>query len=297
MPRVAANGIEIEYETYGEADARPLLLLRGLGTQLIHWDPEFCRRLAGAGHYLVIFDNRDVGLSTHLHSAGRPDLAQAVAALQSGHDPKLPYRIQDMAGDVVGLMDALGLRSAHIAGISMGGLIVQVTACEYPERIRSMTSVMAATGNPELPGPTPAAMQALMEPAPGERGPYIEQTVASSKVFGSPGFPTSDAVLRERAGQAFDRAFDPDGIARQMAAIQTSGDRRPALAALTVPTLVIHGADDPLVRVEGGRDTAATIPGAELRVIEGMGHDVPPGLYDVFVDAIAAHTSQAEAAA
>jgi pimeloyl-ACP methyl ester carboxylesterase len=139
-------------------------------------------------------------------------------------------------------------------------------------------------------------MQALMEPAPSERGLYVEHTVAASKVFGSPGYPTPDAMLRERAGQAFDRDFDPDGIARQMAAIQTSGDRRAALSALTVPTLVIHGADDPLVRVEGGRDTAATIPGAELRVIEGLGHDVPPGLYDVFVDAIAAHTSKAEAA-
>ena len=272
---VPVNGIEICYETDGDRCARPLLLLRGLGTQLIHWAPEFRRRLADAGHFLVVFDNRDVGLSSHLADAPR-------------------YTVDDMADDVIGLMDALSLETAHMAGISMGGMISQAVASRHPRRVSSLVSIMASTGNPDLPGPTPAALEALMTPTPSERAAYVEHTVGAAGVFGSPGYPTPDPVLRGLAGRAFDRAFDFDGVARQFAAIQRSGDRRQALAAVTVPTLVIHGADDPLVSPEGGRDTARAIPGAELLMIPGMGHDVPHGLWDTLVDAIAEHTAKAE---
>jgi pimeloyl-ACP methyl ester carboxylesterase len=277
MPRAPANGIELEYETYGPRSARPLLLLRGLGTQLIHWHPEFCQQLADEGHFLVIFDNRDVGLSTHL--------------------PGQSYGIEDLADDVVGLMDALELATAHIAGISMGGLIVQVVACRHPARVRSMTSIMASTGNPALPGPTEEALTHLMTPAPRDRGDYVEYTVQGGRVFGSPGFPFDEAAVRELAGRVYDRAFDPEGVGRQMAAIQASGDRRAALACVSAPTLVIHGDSDPLVRPEGGRATAAAIPGAELRMIPGMGHDIPRGAWDVLAGAIGEHTRKAEARA
>ncbi len=275
MPTTPANGIEIYYETDGARSARPLLLLRGLGTQLIHWAPEFRRRLADAGHFLVVFDNRDAGLSSHLADAPR-------------------YTVDDMADDVVGLMDALSLETAHVAGISMGGMISQVVASRHPRRVRSLVSIMASTGNPALPGPTPAALEALMAPTPTERAAYVEHTVRGRRVFGSPGYPTPDDELRDLAGRAFDRAFDPEGVARQFAAIQASGDRRAALAAVTAPTLVIHGADDPLVSPEGGRDSARAIAGAELRMIPGMGHDVPPGLWDTLVAAISEHTAKAE---
>jgi pimeloyl-ACP methyl ester carboxylesterase len=226
----------------------------------------------------VVFDNRDVGLSTHLDGAASDGSA---------------YTINEMADDVVGLMDHLGFARAHVAGISMGGLISQVVACRHPERVMSMTSVMASTGNPALPGPTPAALEAILEPAPEERAAYIDYDTRGARVFGSPGFPFDEAARRELAARAFDRAFDPRGVARQMAAIQGSGDRRAALAALRVPTLVIHGADDPLVRVEGGRDTAATVPGAELLVLKGMGHDLPRDAWPEIVSALAAHTARA----
>jgi pimeloyl-ACP methyl ester carboxylesterase len=275
MPKTPVNGIEIYHETDGDRAARPLLLLRGLGTQLSHWAPELRSRLADAGHFLVVFDNRDVGLSTHL--ADGPQ-----------------YAVDDMADDVVGLMDALSLETAHVAGISMGGMISQVVAARHPRRVRSLVSIMASTGNAAVPGPTPAALEALMAPTPTERAAYIEHTVRGARVFGSPGYPTPDDVLRQVAGRAFDRAFDPAGVARQFTAIQTSGDRREALAGVTAPTLVIHGDDDPLVSPEGGRDTARAIPGAELRMIPGMGHDVPPGLWDTLVSAIAEHTAKAE---
>jgi len=277
MPRTPANGIELEYATYGQRSARPLLLLRGLGTQLIHWQPEFCQQLADEGHFLVIFDNRDVGLSSHL--------------------PGQSYGIEDLADDVVGLMDALELATAHIAGISMGGLIVQVVACRHPARVRSMTSIMASTGNPALPGATPEAVAHLMAPSPRDREGYIEHTLEGAKLFGSPGFPFDEAEARELAGRAYDRAFDPEGVGRQLVAIQGSGDRRAVLAGVRMPTLVIHGDSDPLVRPEGGRDTAAAIPGAELRMIAGMGHDIPRGVWDLLAGAIGEHTRKAEARA
>ncbi len=286
MARVKANGIEIEYETFGERSARPLVLLRGLSTQLIHWDPDFLQALVDRGHYLVIFDNRDVGLSTWFDHAGLPGLAAGSA--------DLAYGLDDMADDTVGLMEALGLESAHLAGMSMGGMIVQAAAIRHPGRVRSVTSVMSSSGAPGLPSPTSAALAALLTPTPEEREAYVEHTVRGQRVIGSPGFPFDAEREAERAGRAHDRAFHPAGVARQLAAVQAHGDRRDGLAALRVPALVVHGSDDPLLPVEHGRDTAASIPGAELRIIEGMGHDIPREAHEEIAELMAAFTKRAE---
>ena len=295
MPRAKLSDVELDYEIHGEPAGRPLVLLRGLGTQRIQWAPEFCEALVAEGHQLATFDNRDVGLSTHLTPSGVPDLAGVVQAVQAGNPPDVPYTLDAMADDVVGLMDALGWASAHVAGISMGGMITQVVGHRHPERVRSLVPIMATTGNPAVPPPTSAALERLLSPAPEERDAYIEHSLAGALVFGSPGYPLDEDAYRALAGRVFDRAFDPAGVARQFAAVQAHGDRRPQLARISAPTLVIHGLDDPLVSVEGGRDTAASISGAELLEIPGMGHDVPPGLFAQLASAIGDHTRKAEA--
>ena len=290
--RAAANGIEIEYESLGDPAGRPLLLLRGLGTQMIQWAEGFRQDLVAAGHQLVTFDNRDVGLSTHLDGAPTPTIAELLEARASGQAPKVAYTLDDMADDVVGLMDALELPSAHVAGISMGGMIVQQVAARHPDRILSMTSIMSSTGNPGLPAATPAAQAALAEPPPRERAPYIEYSLRGHRVFTGPVFPVDEQEYRELAGRVYDRAFDPAGVSRQMAAVVASGDRRPQLAGITTSTLVIHGDADPLIPVDGGRDTAANIRGAALRIVAGMGHSLPTQVWDEVVAAIAEHTAQ-----
>lgn len=294
MPQANANGIEIDYDLQGDPGGRTLVLIRGLGTQRIQWPSGLCEHLVEAGHQLVMPDNRDAGLSTHLRSAGPPDLAAVMQARVSGDPPPVAYSLDAMADDVAGLLDALEIESAHLAGISMGGMIAQTVAYRHADRVRSLTSVMSSTGNPALPPPTPEAMQALMAPAPAQRVPYIEHALATGRVIGSPAYPVDEGVARDQAGRCFDRAFDPEGVARQFAAIQAHGDRRERLASVRAPTLVIHGLDDPLVPVEGGRDTAASIPGAELLEIPGMGHDLPPGLIETLAEAIAGHTGKAE---
>jgi pimeloyl-ACP methyl ester carboxylesterase len=294
MPKAPANGIEIEYACYGHEDARPLLLLRGLGTQLIQWDPRLCERIASAGHRLVIFDNRDVGLSTHLSEAAVPELGGVARALAEGRRPEVPYTVDDMADDVVGLMDALGFASVHVAGISMGGMIAQQVAIRHPQRVRSLTSIMSSTSEPGLPAPTPEAQAALMEPAPKERKAYQEYSVRTARCFAGDGFPFDAEAQRELAGRVFDRAFDPDGVGRQMAAVVASGSRHEALARVRTPALVIHGSADPLIPPAGGEATARAIPGARLELIEGMGHDLPEGAWPALVDAITAHTRSAE---
>ena len=295
MPSAQANGITLEYQTFGDPGARPLLLLRGLGTQMIQWDPAFCEAIADAGHHLVIFDNRDVGLSTHFHDSPVPSMAELVKALAGGERPAVPYDIDHMAGDVVGLMDALGFESAHIAGISMGGMIVQQCAIRHAERVRSMTSIMSSTSEPGLPGPSPEAQAALTETAPSEREAYLDYSVRTGRVFTGDGFPYDAEERRELAGRVYDRAFDPAGIARQMAAIVASGSRAEGLAALTVPSLVVHGSSDPLIPLAAGQATADAIPGAEMVVIEGMGHDLPPGAWPPLVEALSRHTERSEA--
>ena len=287
MSKAAANGIHIEYETFGDLLARPLLLISGLSDQLIHWDDDFCRTLSQRGHYVIRFDNRDTGLSTKFDQAGGADLG----ALTRGEKNTPPYTLGDMADDAVGLLDALGIRKAHICGASMGGMIAQTVTIRHPSRVLSLISIYSTTGNKDLPPPKPEMMELLFAPASPEREAYIEHMLNLFKAMAGRGFVFDEAWTRMITGRAYDRCFCPEGTGRQLFAIMTQGNRKKALASVTVPTLVIHGTDDPVVPVEAGRDTAEAIPGAQLMLIEGMGHDLPHGgAWPRIVEAIAAHT-------
>jgi pimeloyl-ACP methyl ester carboxylesterase len=292
MPNVTSNGIQLEYETFGDRDdaASPLLLVMGLGAQMVLWDELFCEALADRGHYVIRYDNRDTGLSTKFEEHGTPDLL----ALMSGQsDAAPPYTLDDMAADGIGLIEALGFESAHVCGASMGGMIVQTMAIEHAGRVKSMTSIMSTTGNPELPPPDPAAIGQLMAPPATNREEAMQRSVDAFKVFGSPGFEFDEARVRERAGISYDRCFLPSGQGRQMAAILGQPNRVPALQKLDLPALVVHGEADPLVPVTGGKDTAAAIPDAELLLIEGMGHDMPREVQPRIAEAIDALTRRA----
>ena len=278
---VKANGIEIAYETFGDPAARPMLLVMGLGAQMIVWHDEFCAGLVDRGFHVIRYDNRDVGLSTHLHDAPEPDVMAALA----GNPSSASYTLDDMADDAAGLLDELGVRSAHVVGASMGGMIAQTIAIRHPDRVRSLISIMS-TPAPGVGAPTPEASAALLAAPATNREEAIERALAASKVIGSPGFPADEEWTAWATGEAYDRGFDPAGVARQLVAIQASGDRRPGLAGLTMPTLVIHGADDPLVQLAGGQATAEAVPGAELLVIPGMGHSLPRQVWPQITDAI-----------
>lgn len=296
MPKLRANGIEIEYDTFGRPQDRPLLLIMGLGAQMIFWPEGFCELLARRGHYVVRFDNRDVGLSDKFEAAGLPNVLQLMVAAQSGQPVAAPYDLDDMATDAVGVLDALGLETAHVCGASMGGMIAQAMAIRHPERLRSLVSLMSTTGSPDLPIARPEALAVLVTPAPAGREANIEYGMRVWKVIGSPGMYDEEAI-RAQVERAYDRSFYPQGVARQLAAILAHGSRREALRSVGLPTLVIHGDADPLVPVEGGRDTAASIPGAELLILEGMGHDLPAAFWPRLVEAISAHTEKSELAA
>jgi pimeloyl-ACP methyl ester carboxylesterase len=293
MPRARTNGIEIEYEVFGSSDATPLLLVMGLGAQMIFWDEEFCEGLAERGHRVIRFDNRDVGRSTILEAAGVPNVLAAMAASQAGGRVEAPYTLDDMADDAAGLLDALELDAAHVVGASMGGMIAQTLAIRHPQRVRTLTSIMSTTGRPGLPGPTPAALGVLLAPPVAGREANVERGVATWRVIGSPGFPFDEPRIRERAGRAFDWGFHPEGVARQLAAILASGSRHERLASVRAATLVIHGQADPLVPVACGADTADAVPGAELLLVEGMGHDLPRGAWPTILDAIGKLTARA----
>ena len=286
MPRASANGIEIEYDEHGRPDDPPVLLIMGLSAQMTAWDDEFVAKLAEHGFRVIRFDNRDIGLSTWFDDAGVPDLA---AAATTGVIPPAPYDLADMAADAAGLLDALGIDRAHIVGASMGGMIAQTFAVAYPARTLSLTSIFSSTGDPLVGQPKPEVVSALFMARPPEgRDAVIESSLASSRLIGSPGFPFDEARIRRIAAAAYDRAWHPQGVARQSLAVVTQPDRTPELKNLEVPTLVVHGDSDPLVDVSGGRATAAAIPGAELWVVEGMGHDLPPVLFDELADRITA---------
>jgi pimeloyl-ACP methyl ester carboxylesterase len=288
MPAATTNGITIEYETFGDPADPPVLLIMGFGCQLTLWDEGFCRALAERGHYVVRYDNRDVGLSTWFDEAGEPGLLD----LLSGTAAAL-YSLVDMADDGAGLLGALGCGPAHVVGVSMGGMIAQTFALEHPRRLRTLTSIMSTTGDPTVGQASPEALEALVPVPPVSREEAMDQGVAMWKTIGSPGFPFDEDAVRERAGGFYDRAFHPAGNTRQLAAIVTQPDRTAALGAVSAPTLVIHGADDPLVAVSGGEATAAAVPGARLLVVPGMGHDMPEALADRFVDELAAHFARA----
>jgi pimeloyl-ACP methyl ester carboxylesterase len=291
MAKVDANGIQIEYETFGESNSRPLLLIMGFAGQLIFWDEKLCEQLAQQGHYVIRFDNRDVGLSAKIEEAGVPDVMKAIEAMMLGETVAPPYTIEDMAEDTVGLLDALGIEKAHICGISMGGMIGQTIAINYPQRILSLISIYSRMGDPEDPQPKPEAFEVLITPLPEERKESIEHAVKAFRVIAGPGFSFDEEWHRKIVAQAYDRAHYPQGLARQLVAILAQKNRKPALSSVSVPTLVIHGADDPLVQVECGKNTAATIPNAELLIIDGMGHDLPhAGAWPQIIDAIVDHT-------
>jgi pimeloyl-ACP methyl ester carboxylesterase len=294
MTRAATNGIDIEYDTFGDRDGSPLLLIMGLSSQMVAWPESFCRKLAQSGHWVLRFDNRDVGLSSKIEGVGIPDLMAAMAAHQQGQPVEAPYTLSDMAADALGLMDALKLEKAHVCGLSMGGMIAQVMAMEYPRRISSLISMESSTGDPTLPSAKPQAMEAMLSPPPQDRDGYIQHAVEVFRAFSGGSDKFDETLERELAVNSYDRSFYPLGFVRQLAAILASGDRSERLASVTAPTLVIHGADDPLVPLAHGRATARVIPGAKLLVVEGLGHGIAyPTLWDEIIDAITQHTSAA----
>ena len=290
--RVEANGVELAYDAFGEQGALPLVLIMGLGVPRFGWDEAFCRELAERGFRVVRFDNRDAGESTHLHDAPRPDLVPAFA----GDTSSASYRLEDMADDTAGLLDALGIDSAHVVGASMGGMIAQTLAIGHPDRVRSLTSIMATVA-PRIGAPRPEVVSVLLGPPARTRDEHERFTVDAWRLIGSPGYSFDERRVRELARRSWDAGYDPPAVARQLLAIQASGDRSEELASLDVPTLVIHGEDDPLVQLPGGEATAHAIPGAQLDVITGMGHDLPVELHERFADRIAALARHAEAGA
>jgi pimeloyl-ACP methyl ester carboxylesterase len=293
MPFLHANGLNIAYDEFGERGAPPLLLIMGLGSQMIFWREDFCRALAARGFRVIRFDNRDVGLSTHFDSAGMPNVMLIAAAAATGRPAQVPYLLSDMAADTAGVLDALDIPRAHIVGTSMGGMVAQALAINHPTRVRSLTCLMSSTGNPTLPPPRPEVLAVLLAPPPTTREEAIERGVLTYRTIGSPGFPFNEAEVRSIVTQSYDRCYDPVGTARQLAAIMASGSRIEALRRLDVPTLVIHGREDPMVAFAAGEELAATIPSAEFLPIDGMGHDQPRPLWPRLIDAVTALAARA----
>ena len=291
MPVLKVNGIDIAYETAGDPRNTPMLLIMGLGMQLIAWPDDLVEGLVDLGFYVVRLDNRDSGLSQKFEHAGSPNLALAFLKTLVRWPLKSAYTLEDMAGDAAGLLSALGIGKAHIVGASMGGMIAQVLAARYPDRVLSLTSIMSSSGKRGLPGPTAEARAVLFKrPAnPKDFDSLVTHAANTFRVIGSPAYPTPDKQLRERMARAIRRSVCPAGVARQMVAIAASGDRSELLRTIAAPTLVIHGAADPLVPLACGEDTARKVPGARLEVIEGMGHDLPPQLIERLLALIDAH--------
>jgi pimeloyl-ACP methyl ester carboxylesterase len=284
-----ANGIELCYQEMGDPDGEPLLLVMGLATQMIAWDEGFCGLLAERGFRVVRFDNRDIGRSTKIKSAGVPPRVD----MMLGRRGSAAYLLSDMAADTIGLMDHLGVDSAHVVGASMGGMIVQTMAIEHPRRLRSMVSIMSNTGSRWTGMPSRKAMAVLLGRPPRGREQAIERAVKTFGVIGSPGYPFEEERVRQIAGRSYDRGHSAAGVLRQLHAISASGDRTQALRGVRVPATVIHGSRDPLVRPAGGRATARAIPNARLKMIDGMGHDLPRQLWPVFAEEIVGNAARA----
>jgi len=293
-PQLAkANGIEICYDIFGAADAEPLFLIMGLSAQMVLWDDEFCQQLAARGFRVVRFDNRDIGHSTKLTGGKRVTPIDILKIRLFGILPTATYTLRDMAMDTTGLMDALGIRSAHVVGASMGGAIAQEIAIHFPDRIRSLTSIMSTTGNLKLPQPKREAMTLLMSPPPKTKDEYVATFARNWRVLRQGSFPQDEARDRVLAERCYARGLNPAGVGRQLRAILASGARNKALANVRTPTLVIHGTVDPLVRPEAGKDTANSIPGAKLVMVEGMGHAMPIPMWPQIIGAITVHAKAA----
>lgn len=285
MPRAPVNGIEIEYESLGDPSGEPLLLVMGLGGQLVLWPDSFCNALVERGYHVIRYDNRDVGLSSKFADVEHDPPLEAMRKASAGEPVRAPYLMHDIAADGAGLLDALELERAHVVGASMGGMIAQTLAIAFPDRVQTLTSIMSTTGDRSLPGPKPEAMQILMRPTAQSVEEAIEGALTATRIIGSPGHLDEDWV-RESTTRSWERDPRRDGLARQLVAIMASGSRRSALETLNTPTLVIHGEDDPLVPVECGRDTLSAIPGAKGLFITGMGHDLPTVFHETVIDAI-----------
>jgi pimeloyl-ACP methyl ester carboxylesterase len=292
--KIAANGIELEYEDTGDKNAPAMLLVHGLGAQLTLWPRRFVDGLAQAGFRVVRYDNRDIGLSTKFESYGVPNLPQLVQQAMAGQKIPAPYYLSDMARDGIALLDQLQIERAHVVGVSMGGMIVQTMAIEHPSRLLSMTSIMSSSGRRGLPQGKPEAMQALMSvPPSNDRETLVAHGMKLRRIIGSPAYPADEAELRDLVERNVDRSYYPQGAARQYNAVMASGGRVNTLPSIRVPSLVIHGADDPLLPLAAGEDTAKLIPGSQLKVYPGMGHDLPTALVPDLVATIANHARAA----
>jgi pimeloyl-ACP methyl ester carboxylesterase len=284
------GGIELAYERWGDAEDPPVLMIMGLGSQLVHWPDGFCERLARRGYELIRFDNRDAGHSTRLDG-----VPSHLGEFLRGSEATPPYLLADMAADAAGLLGVLGIERAHVVGASLGGMIAQQLAIDRPERVLSLASIMSTTGDRSVGERTEAAAELLLSAPATERAAYLEGAVQARKLLGSVEELRDDDLVREIAARAYDRGIYPEGTGRQLAAIIGSGDRTPRLRELEVPTVVIHGEIDPLIGVSGGRATAAAIPGSELVIFDGMGHDLPPPLWEPIADALVANFERAAA--
>lgn len=289
MPALPANGLVIEYDTFGTRGDEPMVLIMGLGTQMIAWPEPFCELLAGHGFFVVRHDNRDCGLSSQVEGGPTPDLLKAM----SGDLSSASYSLLDMAKDTLGLMDGLGIDRAHVVGASMGGFIAQEMAINFPGRVGSLASIMSSTGNLQVGAATPEALGTMLAPPPATRAEAIDRGVAVSRVIGSRSYPFGEAQLRADVERAHDRGYWPLGTARQMLATAVSGDRTAKLASVIAPTVVIHGGDDPLITISGGEATAKAIPNAKFVTIPGMAHDLPEFAWPVIVDAIVENARRA----
>lgn len=278
MPEITANGIKITYESFGDPTAPPVLMVMGLGGQLTMWPDKLVEDLVAGGYRVILFDNRDIGLSHHHTGEKSPAILRQILLRRIGIKLKTPYSLMDMAKDTIALMDGLKLDRVHLVGISMGGMISQHVAALAPDRVTSLTAIMTTTGNPKLPRPSGKVMKAMVRrgPPPTQRDEIIDLSVATFGVIGTPGEDQNTNGMRDRITRSYDRSFNPAGVARQMSAIVASGDFRKFTRAIKAPTLVIHGSADPLVPLAGGKDVAKLVHGARLEIMEGMGHDVPP---------------------
>ncbi|HWE29951.1 MAG TPA: alpha/beta hydrolase [Polyangia bacterium] len=285
------NGIDIAWDSFGDPKARPLLLIQGLGLQMIAWDDDFCAALAARGFYVIRYDNRDAGLSTSFDAYGDPNPLRVFDELRKKHPVSAPYLLRDLADDAAALLDAIGVRAAHVIGVSMGGMIAQELALRHREHVLSLTSIMSTTGATDVRGPSFETIAAVLAPFPSERGGFIRRSLEVARTLHGGGFSLDEERVRRIAARSFDRARHPmaiaSGVRRQLIAIWLSGDRTAALHALALPALVIHGDADPLIPVDGGRATAAAIPGARLEIIAGMGHELPRAVWPRVIDGVA----------